>query len=349
MVRFADIVTSKVKPGIPNKIPPPKVEGHGYRFADLQVLEQLQDTTSAPKYTEKTPTFEVATYYAELLERAQDIRDRVKRKRGIDPLPILSIIHSITAANLTDELYEYAMSSTADYDELPGPTMEITFASMKVGEGMGYDGKMLIKLGLTAFLENVGIYKVPDSVLNKKGKLEEKEIKVIKSHPIISYKILDGMGEKYHWLAKLALQTHERSDGSGYPKGLKGEEISEVASIIGLTETYIAMIKRTPYRDPYIQTDAVKFVIEDARRQFPIKVLKAFFNEISLYPVNTYVRLNSQAIGRVQSTNKHRPLRPRVALLYDSEGKRIRSPRVIDLSEDPLFYIVESIDKKDLP
>ena len=156
------------------------------------------------------------------------------------------------------------------------------------------------------------------------------------------------MGEKYRWLAKLAMQTHERSDGSGYPKGLKGEEISEVASIIGLTETYIAMIKQTPYRDPYSRTDAVKFVIEDAKKQFPIKVLKAFFNEISLYPVNTYVRLNSQAIGRVQSTNKSRPLRPRIALLYDSEGKKLQSPRIIDLSEDALFYIVENIDEKNL-
>jgi HD-GYP domain-containing protein (c-di-GMP phosphodiesterase class II) len=214
---------------------------------------------------------------------------------------------------------------------------------------VGYDGKRLIKLGLTAFLENVGMYKIPESVLTKKGKLEEKEISVIKSHPIISYRILAGAGEKYQWLAKLALQTHERSDGSGYPKGLKGEEISEVASIIGLTETYIAMIKRTPYRDPYSKTDAVKFVIEDAKRQFPIKVLKAFFNEISLYPVNTYVRLNSGAIGRVRATNKRRPLRPRITLLYDSEEKKLPSPRIIDLSEDPLFYIVENIDEKDLP
>ncbi|MBW1771631.1 MAG: hypothetical protein JRJ82_01910 [Deltaproteobacteria bacterium] len=349
MVRFADIVTSKIKLGVPNKITPVRVGENAYRFADLQVLEQLAESTSVPKYEEEGPTFEVIGYYDELLELAQDIGDRVKRNKKIDPFPILSIIHSITAANLTDELYEYAMSSTVDYEELPGPTMEATFASMKVGEGMGYDEKMLIKLGLTAFLENVGIYKVPEGVLTKKGKLDEKEIKTIKSHPIISYKILSGMGEKFRWLALLALQTHERSDGSGYPKGLKEDEISEMASIIGLTETYIAMIKRTPYRDPYSRPDAVKFIIEDAKLQFPIKVLKAFFNEISLYPVNTYVRLNSQAIGRVQSTNKRRPLRPRIALLYDSEGKRITSQKVIDLSEDPLFYIVESIDKKDLP
>ena len=349
MVRFADIVTSKIKPGVPDEITPVRPREDTYRLADLQVLEQLAETTPAPKSPDIGPTFEVVGLYEELLESAQDIRARVMHNRQIDPFPILSVIHSITSAGLTDELYEFAMSSSSDNEELPGPVMEVTFASMKVGEGMGYDGKRLIKLGLTAFLENVGMYKIPESVLTKKGRLDEKEISIIKSHPIISYRILAGTGEKYQWLAKLALQTHERSDGSGYPKGLKEEEISEVASIIGLTETYIAMIKRTPYRDPYSQTDAVKFVIEDAKRQFPTKVLKAFFNEISLYPVNTYVKLNSGAIGRVRSTNKRRPLRPRITLLYDSEEKKIPSPRIIDLSEDPLFYIVENIDEKNLP
>lgn len=349
MVRFADIVTSKIKTGVPDKITPSRVAKKAYRFADLQVLEQLADTAPSRESDDPGPSFEVVGYYEELLECAQDIRDRVKGDRKIDPSTILSTMHAITANDLTDELYEYAMSSTYDYKGLPGPTMEVTFASMKVGEGMGYDGKSLIKLGLTAFLENVGMYKIPEDILTKQGKLEEKEISVIKSHPMMSYKILAGMGEQYRWLAKLALQVHERSDGSGYPRGLKEGEISELAAIVGLTETYIAMIKRTPYRDPYSKTDAVKFVIDDARRQFPIKVLKAFFNEISLYPVNTYVRLNSQAIGRVLSTNKRRPLRPRIALLYDSEGKKLPGYRTIDLSEDPLFYILESIDEKDLP
>ena len=349
MVRFADIVTSKVKTGVPGKIAPVRSRDHTTRLADLQILEKLVDPAPDPESADTGPSLEVVSYYEELLECARDIRARVTADSTIDPLPVLSIIHTVTATDLTDEMYAYAMSSSSDNNGLPGPVMEVTFASMKVGEGMGYEGKELIKLGLTAFLENVGMYRIPESVLTKEGKLDEAEVGAIKSHPMVSYKILAGMGEKYLWLAKLALQIHERYDGSGYPKGLKGDAISEVASIIGLTETYIAMIKRTPYRDPYSQTDAVKFLIEDAKRQFPIKVLKAFFNEISLYPVNTYVRLNSGAIGRVLSTNKRRPLRPRIALLYDSQEKKLLHSRLIDLSEDPLFYIVESMDEKDLP
>jgi hypothetical protein len=349
MVRFADIVTSKIKSGVVEKIGPVEVDEKPYRIADLRVLEQLADGPPASKSDDTGPALEAAGHYEELLHCALDIRDRVMDNRKINPLPVLSIIQSITAADLIDELYEYAMSSNCDSQGLPGPTMEVTFASMKVGRGMGYGGNELIRLGLTAFLENAGMYKIPGRVLNKEVRLGGEDLSVIRSHTLISYKILAGMGEKYRWVAKLALQTHERSDGSGYPKGLKGEEIAEVASIIGLTETYIAMIKRTPYRDPYSQTDAVKFVIEDARRQFPVKVLKAFFNEISLYPVHTYVKLNSEAIGRVQTTNKRRPLRPRISLLYDSEGKKLRTPRMIDLSDDPLFYIVKSIDEKDLP
>jgi len=157
------------------------------------------------------------------------------------------------------------------------------------------------------------------------------------------------MGKRYRWLADVVLQVHERSDGSGYPRGLKGGEISELASIIGLLDTYVAMIKQRPYRDKFLQSYAVKFLINEAKGLFPGKVLKVFLDQISLFPVHTHVRLNNKSIGLVLSTNKSQPMRPVIQLLYDSQGHKIEKKEIIRLSDNPLLYIVEGIDEKDLP
>ena len=147
----------------------------------------------------------------------------------------------------------------------------------------------------------------------------------------------------------MALQIHERSDGSGYPKGLRGKEIYELSSIIGMVDVYTAMIKRRPYRDKLVQTDVIKYIIKDARAQFPPRIMKVFLNLISLFPVNTYVRLNNNFIGRVRSTDIRNPLRPTIELHSDGHAGKMENREVINLSENPLLFIVESIHEKELP
>jgi HD-GYP domain-containing protein (c-di-GMP phosphodiesterase class II) len=157
------------------------------------------------------------------------------------------------------------------------------------------------------------------------------------------------MGERYQWLAEVAVQVHERTDGSGYPYGLKGGEIYDLASIIGLIDVYVAMISDRPYRDKIVPTNAIKFILEKGKEHFPSKIRKIFMSQISLFPINTYIILNNKSIGRVVSTDKDEPLRPTIERLYDSTGKKLERPEVIRLSENPLIYITESIHEKDLP
>ena len=120
------------------------------------------------------------------------------------------------------------------------------------------------------------------------------------------------------------------------------------ASIIGLIDTYIAMIKKRPYREKFVQTDAIKFIIGEARGRFPPRILKIFLNQISLFPVGTLVKLNNKSVGRVLSTEKSQPLRPTLELLYDSLGNKLEKGEVVRLAENPLLYIVGGVNEKTL-
>jgi HD-GYP domain-containing protein (c-di-GMP phosphodiesterase class II) len=122
----------------------------------------------------------------------------------------------------------------------------------------------------------------------------------------------------------------------------------ESASIIGLIDTYIAMIKKRPYRDKFVQTDAIRFIIGEARGRFPAKILKCFLNQISLFPVGALVKLNNKSVGRVLATEKSQPLRPTIEILYDNLGHRQEKGEVVRLAENPLLYIVGGVNEKEL-
>ncbi|MBN2124647.1 MAG: HD domain-containing protein [Deltaproteobacteria bacterium] len=344
MVRFSDIVKLRDKATRDEKPEAKGPEEERLWFSDTQMLQIKEGAVPDKAMPTDDARAMVAGFYEKFLERAQEIRERIKADKGISPSPILSDLHRIIEKNVADELYDYALSIPDDYDKMLVHTVDVTFAAMKVGKGMNYDTKRLLELGLAAFLENVGMYRIPDNVLNKEGKLNEIELKVIRNHPVESAEILSRLGSRYRWLAETALQVHERMDGTGYPKGLKGDEISELAYIVGLIDTYAAMIKNRPYREKFIQTDAIRSIISFAKGKFPPRILKVFLTQISLFPVNTYVRLNNKSIGRVVATNKDQPMKPMIEILYDGQGNRLQKREIIHLSENPLLYIVEGID-----
>jgi HD-GYP domain-containing protein (c-di-GMP phosphodiesterase class II) len=358
MVRFSDIIKDKDSKKPKKNSPETSNEQGDSALSNSQIARVLSESqismvrgdmaSLAPPFREDWNP-EVITYYEKFMERAIDVRARVRNDQGISASPILSDLNDIQNKELVDKLYEYSMLVPNDYEWVLVHNVHVTFLSLLVGQEMGYDVKMRLKLGLAALLENVGMYKIPENILEKKGSLDEKETALIREHPKNSYEILAQMGERYQWLAEVAVQVHERTDGSGYPYGLKGGEIYDLASIIGLIDVYVAMISDRPYRDKIVPTNAIKFILEKGKEHFPSKIRKIFMSQISLFPINTYIILNNKSIGRVVSTDKDEPLRPTIERLYDSTGKKLERPEVIRLSENPLIYITESIHEKDLP
>ena len=349
MVRFSDIKEIRDKTG-PKNTAEPKDGGAGQlRLSDPQFseLSKKADLASEEPGAQRDSS-DVAMLYEKLVRSAKDVQEKVAHNQVIAPGPILAELHAVIDRNLIQPLYEHAMSELGDWREISVHSVEVALASLMVGRGMGYDRKKLLELGLAAFLENVGMYRIPGGILEKPTGLEPEEIDRIREHPETSTKILSRLGERYEWLAEVAFQVHERADGSGYPRGLKGSEISEAASIIGLVDTYVAMIRQRAYRDKVLQPDAIRFILKEAKLQFATKTLKAFLNSISLFPFDTYVKLNNKSIGRVISTDRNHPLRPTVEVLYDGLGNKPEQREIVRLSDSPLLYIVETVDSRDL-
>ena len=349
MVRFSDIIridskSISYKGGAER--PPEEAKR---RQGDLELKIAQQRGPAADGRSFEKATAEAAAIYENLVQKASHTRERVLADDAIDPAPILSDLKRMAEQDLVDRVYEHAVCRRSEYDVHLVHNVDVTVTAMKVCQSLGYEPQRQLNLGLCAFVENVGMYKIPENILKKTEKLEESERALIIEHPEMSFRILSRMGEEYRWVADVALQVHERADGSGYPRGLEEPQVSEPASIIGLADIYMALIRKRPNRDKLMEVEAIQFILKEAKGLFPHRVLKAFLNEIGLFPVNTYLRLNNKSTGRAISTVKNQPLRPVVQLIYDGLGNKLEKREMVRLSENPLLYVTDYLKESEVP
>jgi HD-GYP domain-containing protein (c-di-GMP phosphodiesterase class II) len=290
---------------------------------------------------------EARAYQKQLLAFANQVQSSVQNDEKIDISSVIQHLRHIIESDLIEPLYYCLVFEGGKESTLAEHAIEVTVVSLLVGLGMDYDKKRLLPLAMVAFLHDVGMHKMPTAILRKKGRLSDREFQEIKRHSEVSAGILSKLGDKFGWLANLSVQVHERVDGTGYPRGLEGDKIHEFALIVGLVDMYSAMIHDRPYRGRIQKTRAMKDIISSNKGKFPAKVVKVFLNQISFFPVGSHVKLNDHSAGRVITTNPEFPLKPIVEILYDHVGNKLKTPKIVDLSQQPLLYITESIDERE--
>jgi HD-GYP domain-containing protein (c-di-GMP phosphodiesterase class II) len=135
-------------------------------------------------------------------------------------------------------------------------------------------------LHTAGLLHDIGKIAISEEILNKPGKLAPNEWEEIKRHPDIGYRIL---GSSYDMLelAECILAHHERWDGLGYPKGLKGLEIPAEARMIAIADAYDAMTSERPYRKPLSKQDALSEIIRCSGSQFDPEIVTVFVEKVS--------------------------------------------------------------------
>ena len=132
-----------------------------------------------------------------------------------------------------------------------------------IAKQMGFDEESVSGMAVGALLHDVGKISVPAEILSKPGRLNDREFDLVKSHPQVTHDLLSGI--EFPWpVAEMALQHHERMDGSGYPLGLAGDEIAMEARILAVADVVEAMASHRPYR-PALGVDAALEEIGDQR------------------------------------------------------------------------------------
>jgi len=249
-----------------------------------------------------------------------------------------------------EALYHRAINRPQGLEQLPSHLTNVSIYALKIGLGLKYQREDLFRLAFSGLFYDIGLAKVPESILNKSKRLTEEERNIISQHTQYGYDILRAaLPKASSWLARAALEHHERENGEGYPQESSGEQIHEYSKIIGLVDIYDAMTQVRPYRKRRPPFNAVREILRSERGRFPANILKVLLMKLSVFPIGSYVRLSSETIARVVEVRETAPLRPKVEILYDSQGRRSRSRKVIDLQETTIIHIMSPVEEEELP
>lgn len=220
-------------------------------------------------------------------------------------------------------------------------SVNVSAMAVIIGLAFDYDVNELKKLGLAALLHDIGKIKVDSALINKPGKLTAEEKLIMNKHSQYTYELLRERSEIDEAVALAAYQHHEKFDGTGYPQGLKGEEIVPFARIIAVADVYDALVTDRSYRKSMMSYVAAEIIQASCYTHFDPVVVKAFMQNIIIYPVGSMVELSTGEKGIVCRINPSMPARPVVIVAFSPSGNRYLPPKTIDLMKSLTVFIVK--------
>jgi putative nucleotidyltransferase with HDIG domain len=230
-----------------------------------------------------------------------------------------------------------------------GHCVNVAVLSTITGLRLGYDRARLKTLAVGALLHDIGKAFVPLEILNKPDRLTSVEMEIMKQHSEIGFDILRHQTEYIPILAAhVAFQHHEKYNGSGYPRNLKGKDIHEYARIAAVADVYDAITSERSYRGAIAPHEAYEIVYSLSESHFDPEILHAFLSNIAIFPLGSFVTLNTGEIALVIKVVPQFPARPTVRVFADAAGNLLPEKRDIDLMEKLTLFISSVLTEKEI-
>lgn len=295
-----------------------------YKIEAVKVSTEQFDTEATaavvkPKYSEKIKSSEefqtfskkldsttaaFSSKLAELLEGDAPLDMDYLYKNVIDIIP-----ETATTINIFDMIHNTRQHN----DPVYAHSINVALIANILGRWLDFSDEDLKVLTVAGLLHDVGKSRIPENILNKPGKLSSSEFEIIKNHPIYGHNLLKGRGIDSRIL-NATLQHHERCDGSGYPNGLKDDEIDSFAKIIAIADVYDAMTASRDFRSSTCPFKVVALFEQEGLGKYDPHYILIFLERIVLTYINNNVQLSDGRIGEVVMINKLNLSRPIVKI-----------------------------------
>lgn len=240
-----------------------------------------------------------------------------------------------------------SINDIRNYDSYTlGHSVNVCVLAVVTGKSLDYPPQKLRELGVGALLHDIGKMRIPNEILVKTDPLTPEEYEILKGHAAAGFEILREYEEISALSTHVAYQHHERINGTGYPRGLRGAEIHEFARLVAICDTFDAMTTDRLYKPGVTPSKALQTLESLKNFQFDAELVNAFMENIALYPVGSMVVLNTGERGIVVDVHKSARNRPIVRVVLDKEGRRLADFVEIDLNKEHALSIVDVAEPK---
>jgi HD-GYP domain-containing protein (c-di-GMP phosphodiesterase class II) len=294
---------------------------------------------------------EVTKLYIRYSQKIRDFFRDIDQRNAPDSLEIKDFIDKVLEliARHKDDVIQYILYGKHGESDEAENALNATILSILIGQECNLLSHKIHQLAASALLRDSGMLRIPAKIRDKKGELTPDELREIKTHPVHSYRIITkeiGFSED---VGIPAMQHQERWDGKGYPKNIRGSDISLHARIISIADAFEAMVSERPHRSAMTGNKAMRTMLGDNGRRFDPEILKIVVRTLGLYPIGSILQLSNAAIGRVIEHNPDAPMKPKVKIMINENGRAYLEDEgeIIDLSNIQGLFIAKAVDPKD--
>lgn len=325
-------MTASIRAGSSSRL---RTEQQPQRFA-TRGINMLSDVPRGTRenrrpFLEALP--EAREVYAKTNQYLRELFEEIRDPRRIDLGLARELTNRMVESIVVNENAMIWLSLLKRKDEYTSHhSINVSTLAIVFGSYLGLNEEALQILGVGGLLHDIGKMRVPLEVLNKQGHLSEEELLVMRQHPEFGAAILDeAQGELSPLVRAIVYSHHERYDGSGYPRGIVGEEIGMLPMIVSVVDVYDAMTSDRVYRDRLSAHEVLNTMYGSSSGEFKRELLEAFIRCLGIYPVGSIVELNSGEVGLVMAVNHKYHLRPLVLLLLDRDKRPYDQAKLMNL------------------
>jgi HD-GYP domain-containing protein (c-di-GMP phosphodiesterase class II) len=288
--------------------------------------------------------------YTALVKRLDVVFSHVVTGIALDVLVINELTSQLLSAirDERDQFVGYILGGKVSGYELAKSSVNSAILAAMIAQELKLPPHKVMKIITGALLHDVGMLRLPKEILDKRGGLSQEEVKLMRTHPLHTYRIICKELNYPDEVGFVALQHHERWDGQGYPASISGENIDIGARILSVADAFEAMVSKKSYRNSMVGYEAMKALMSDNQSRFDPDVLKAFIAIMGIYPIGSIVVLNDAAIARVTEVLPGAPLRPKVQILIDKFGQKQQNGEIFNLLTDKTHFISQALNPKEL-
>jgi putative nucleotidyltransferase with HDIG domain len=306
----------------------------------LRILESKPPAGGRPRGAHRQTTLDeeaeaVRATHEQATVLIHSLMEDVHLGRSVDTQGAKKIVAGMAASVLRnpDALVCFThLKKRDDYTALH--CLRVSILALVFGRHLGLNEDELNLLGIGGLLHDIGKMRVPDGILNKPGKLTEREFEIMKSHVPLGVEILQRTKSVAAKSIEVTRQHHERHSGVGYMSQLKGEQITQFGMIAAIVDVYDAITSDRIYQEGISALDALKKMYEWRGRDFHPHLVEQFIQCIGIFPIGSVVVLNTDEIGVVRTLNRDQRLRPQVVLVLKPDKTRYSALRAVDLARD---------------